>query len=81
VALGSIVTERYEQLLASLPADRRRETRRQVASLHPLGRPGEASEIADVVAYLLSEQASVVSGAIVPVDGGRSARGPDPEER
>jgi hypothetical protein len=31
------------------------------------------------VTYLLSEEASFVNGAIVPVDGGRSALGLDPE--
>jgi NAD(P)-dependent dehydrogenase (short-subunit alcohol dehydrogenase family) len=33
-----------------------------------------------VVAFLLSEQSAFISGAIIPVDGGRSAVGRDPEE-
>ena len=41
---------------------------------------GLANEVAEVVAVLLSDQASFVSGAIIPVDGGRSAAGRDPEE-
>ncbi|RFU88187.1 SDR family NAD(P)-dependent oxidoreductase [Streptomyces triticagri] len=36
----------------------------------PMGRVGEASEIADAVAYLLSDAASYVTGAELAVDGG-----------
>ncbi|HEX5192763.1 MAG TPA: glucose 1-dehydrogenase [Solirubrobacteraceae bacterium] len=39
----------------------------------PLDRPGEPSEVASVVTFLLSDEASFVYGTIVPVDGGQSA--------
>lgn len=35
----------------------------------PLKRVGQPSEVADLIAYLASERASYVSGALVPVDG------------
>jgi NAD(P)-dependent dehydrogenase (short-subunit alcohol dehydrogenase family) len=37
----------------------------------PAGRPGSAMEVARVILWLLSEEASYVSGALVPVSGGR----------
>lgn len=41
-----------------------------------LGRAGRPEEVAEVAAFLCSDRASFVSGAIIPVDGGWSARLP-----
>ena len=79
VALGTIATGRYQAVIASdsLAAA---HTQEQVRALHPLGRAGRPAEAADAVRYLLSDEASFINGAILPVDGGRSALGPDPEQ-
>lgn len=42
----------------------------------PLGRPGDANEIAAVVAFLASVQSSYLTGASIPVDGGMLQMGP-----
>ncbi|MEM7405916.1 MAG: SDR family NAD(P)-dependent oxidoreductase [Pseudomonadota bacterium] len=42
--------------------------------LHPIGRLGEAEEVAAVATFLASPAASFVTGVAMPVDGGYSAR-------
>jgi NAD(P)-dependent dehydrogenase (short-subunit alcohol dehydrogenase family) len=42
----------------------------------PLGRPGHAREVADVIAFLASPAASYVTGACWTVDGGMLQMGP-----
>lgn len=47
---------------------------RELCEKAALGRGGEAREQAEVAAFLASDLASFVTGAIIPVDGGWSAR-------
>lgn len=68
VALGSIVTERFD----GDPG--------VTGAAHAMNRMGEPAEAAEAIAWLLSNPAGFVNGAILPVDGGRSVWGRDPEE-
>ncbi|MFE5026067.1 SDR family oxidoreductase [Streptomyces sp. NPDC056656] len=43
------------------------------AAAGPAGRPGTAEEIASAIVFLATDSASFMHGAVVPVDGGRTA--------
>jgi NAD(P)-dependent dehydrogenase (short-subunit alcohol dehydrogenase family) len=59
VAPGPIYTERNAKF------------REQAAQGVPLGRIGNREEVASVVAWLCSDLATFVTGAVIPIDGGR----------
>jgi 3-oxoacyl-[acyl-carrier protein] reductase len=62
VAPGFIETD----MTAALPASRREEIHRSV----PLARFGHVQEVAEAVAFLASDHAAYITGAVLPVDGG-----------
>ncbi|HEY4578132.1 MAG TPA: 3-oxoacyl-[acyl-carrier-protein] reductase [Yaniella sp.] len=62
VAPGYIDTEMTQQLSEDL--------QKQYKQAIPAGRFAEPEEVADVVRWLASDEASYISGAVIPVDGG-----------
>lgn len=51
-----------------------KEMKDAMANQLPVGRLGEDTEIANLICYLLSDNATFITGAIVPIDGGFTAQ-------
>ncbi len=70
---GNIETERARQVIESRAKARgvnyEEELKAEMADV-PLGRIGRPEEVGEVVEFLLSDRASYVTGAAIPVDGG-----------
>jgi NAD(P)-dependent dehydrogenase (short-subunit alcohol dehydrogenase family) len=71
VAPGTIRTERVTQL-PNEPGGP--EYLAAIEKLHPMGRIGEPAEVAQAILFLASDDASFITGAILPVDGGYLAQ-------
>jgi NAD(P)-dependent dehydrogenase (short-subunit alcohol dehydrogenase family) len=70
VAPGTTLTPMIERLFTEMPP----EARAEIAERHPIGRFAQPQEIARAILFLGSDAASFITGTILPVDGGYTAK-------
>ena len=71
VAPGTINTERVQRLPDEPGGP---EYLDAIKKLHPMGRIGDPAEVANAILFLASDEASFITGVILPVDGGYLAQ-------
>ena len=72
VCPGSVRTQIISEILDEAP-DRELAEQAMIAR-HPIGYLADPEEVAAVIVFLASDDASYMTGTAVPVDGGRSIR-------
>jgi NAD(P)-dependent dehydrogenase (short-subunit alcohol dehydrogenase family) len=66
IAPGTIVTEAFAQMPEEMAT--------QLMTSIPAGRFGRTQEVAELAAFLVSDRAPFLSGAVIPIDGGQTAQ-------
>ena len=80
IAPGSIDTPLLRNAVAA--AEDPEAVMAEIRAMHPLGRPGLPSEVANAVVFLASANASFITGEVLRVDGGmRAALGGSPKKQ
>lgn len=74
VRVNAIAPSPIDTPLVRAVLDAEPEYRQRVVENVPLGRMGEPEEVADAVLYLASDASALVTGTVLPVDGGYMAR-------
>ncbi|NRG42477.1 glucose 1-dehydrogenase [Rathayibacter sp. VKM Ac-2835] len=74
IAPGAIWTPMVENSMKQLDAENPRKAAEEFIQVNPTKRYGEAAEIASVVAFLLSDDASYINAVVLPIDGGQSIK-------
>jgi len=69
VVPGQVNTAANEDFAKAAP-----DTARKTAEAIPMGRGGRPEELAEVIAFMLSDASSYITGVALPVDGGKAAQ-------
>lgn len=73
---GPVATDRIEYVIRARAAIRgipESEARQGLLDSIPLGRFARAEEVADLITFLASERAGMITGALIPIDGGQTS--------
>lgn len=74
IAPGAILTPMVEGSLRQMGGDQWEEVAKEFVKPNPMKRLGKPEEVGALVAFLLSNDAGFINGAVIPIDGGQSIK-------